>query len=128
MSYSEKTIIVEDVRGHRAIKMTWQHQVIYNDVRDAFHSINFTLNASTEPMYVVVDITSNPNFPLNATITEAAAGPYRNPKLKEWLIIGSSGLARIIEQILSSLTGRRNVRWFKTEAEVMAYLESQMMQ
>lgn len=120
-----RTVDIEDIEGHPAIKMTWQHQVKYYDVRDAFRGIEAKLNTSTQPLYVVVDITRSPNFPLNATVGEAAAGPYRNPNLVEWLIIGSNRGARMIEHLLSSITGRHNVRWFKTEAEVIAYLDSQ---
>jgi hypothetical protein len=125
VSDNQPTVTVEYLNQYQAIRMTWQHKVSYIDLRDAFHSINSILNAASEPMYVIVDITSDPNFPLGATITEAASGPYRNPKLKAWLIIGSNGLARIIERILGGLTGRKNVLWFKSEAEVTAYLEQQ---
>ncbi|MBL8155385.1 MAG: hypothetical protein JNM70_14470 [Anaerolineae bacterium] len=119
-----KTVTVEDFEGFPAIRMTWQHEVKYPDLRDAFRRIEAKLNASSQPLYVVVDITHYPNFPLNATVAEAAAGPYRNPNLVEWLIIGSNRGARLIEQLLGSITGRRNVRWFQTEAEVTAYLGS----
>jgi hypothetical protein len=120
-----KTVEIEDFEGFPAIRMTWQHVVKYYDLRDAFRGIEAKLNVSTRPLYVVVDITRSPNFPLNATVAEAAAGPYRNPNLVEWLIIGSNRGAHIVEQVLSSITGRRNVRWFKTEAEVITYLQNQ---
>lgn len=120
-----KTVELDDFEGFPAIRMVWQREVKYYDLRDAFRRIEEKLNTSTRPLYVVVDITRSPNFPLNATVAEAAAGPYRNPNLVEWLIIGSNRGAHIIEQLLSSITGRHNVRWFKAEADVIDYLQRQ---
>ena len=92
------------------------------DVTDAFKDINHLLNISSEPLFVIVDIRSNPNFPLSATLNGALFGPYRNPVLREWLIIGSNPLAHMIERILSEVTGRKNVRWFTTDADANAYV------
>lgn len=125
METPNKTVHVEDFGEFPAVKMTWQREVNYPDLSDAFRQIEEKLNNSAQPLYVVVDITRNPNFPLNTTVAEAAAGPYRNPKLVEWLVIGSNLGARMIERLLSSITGRHNVRWFKSEAEVIAYLQRQ---
>lgn len=125
METPSKTVHVEDFGEFPAVKMTWQREVNYPDLSDAFRKIEEKLNNSVQPLYVVVDITRNPNFPLNTTVAEAAAGPYRNPKLVEWLVIGSNLGARMIERLLSSITGRHNVRWFKSEAEVTAYLQNQ---
>jgi hypothetical protein len=120
---SQTTISVEALDDEPAIKMIWQCQVTYTDLKAAFATINKILNESPTPMYVVVDITSHPKLPLSATVTEAAAGSYRNPKLIEWLVIGPDGMARLIASLLGSLTGRSNVQWFHSEAEILAYIE-----
>lgn len=119
------TVSVEAVSSYNAILMTWQHRVDKSDVVRAFHKINQTLNEAAAPVYVVVDITNNPRFPLRETINSALWGPYRNPKLKAWLIIGSNPTARAIERSLSGVTKRKNVFWFQSFEEVQRYLEAQ---
>jgi hypothetical protein len=117
------TVVVEPLDDEPALRMTWQQNVTYTDLKQAFADIHKRLNESATPLYVIVDISSHPKFPLSATVAEAAAGPYRNPKLIEWLVIGSDGMARLIANLLGALTGRRNVKWFQSEAEVLAYME-----
>jgi hypothetical protein len=123
MSTPLATVRVEPLEGKNALKMIWQRQVIEQDVREAFQVINTCLNEADGQMWVMVDLLSNPNFPLGATIQGALCGPYRNPKLREWLIIGSNPLARVIARTLAGVTGKSNVRWFDTEADGLAYLE-----
>ena len=116
------TVIVEH-QSKNSIKMTWASRVNDNDVKQSFKEIDKILSAAAHPMFVVVDITSNPNFPITATLTGALFGPHRNPKLREWLIIGSNTAAHFIERTLSGATGRIIVRWFETEAQVSAYIQ-----
>jgi hypothetical protein len=116
------TVIIEHQEHTDIIHMTWRRRVMSADVYTAFTTINDILEASDHPLYVIVDIRSNPNFPLTATIDGALSGPYRNPKLKEWLILGSNPVARIVERTLRTMAQRRNVVWFSTEAEIEAYL------
>lgn len=104
------------------IKMSWSNKVSDADVRNSFKQINNLLAAAKHPMFVVVDITADPNFPIAATLTGALFGPYRNPNLREWLIIGSNTAAHFIERTLSGATGRVIVRWFENESEVEAYV------
>lgn len=105
------------------IKMSWSSKVSDGDVRNSFKEINNLLTVAEHPMFVVVDITADPNFPIAATLTGALFGPYRNPNLREWLIIGSNTAAHFIERTLSGATGRVIVRWFETQADVDAYVE-----
>jgi hypothetical protein len=42
--------------------------------------------------------------------------------VREWLVIGNNWMARTIEGTLAKMTGKKNVRWFKTEADIFAYL------
>ncbi len=125
MNIQDTTVTIEQLANGNAIRMTWQRQVNAQDVERAFTAITDILKEASSPMYVVVDLLSNPNFPIGATLNAALFGPYRNPKLKEWLIIGSNSMAQFIERTLASVTGHRNVRWFKTQEEVSAYLNKQ---
>ena len=101
--------------------MIWQHDIIEADVAPAFQKISTALDATKRPLYVIVDLLSNPRFPIMTTVQEALP-PYRDPMLKEWLIVGSNWMAKAIESTLARITRHNNVRWFKTEAEALAYL------
>lgn len=121
MAASKTTVDVQPLDVYQGLKMIWQQKVDDADVRTAFRTIMRTLNDAQVPIVVVVDLRADPKFPLRATLEEGR-GPYKHPMLEEWLIIGSNWTARAIERTLTSLTGRKNVRWFNTEAEVMDYL------
>lgn len=120
---SKSSVSVECLDGIPAIRMNWEKQVNNRDVAEAFEIINNLLNESVHSLYVIVDLQSNPNMPVAATLNGALFGPYRNPRLKKWLIIGASSLGRVVENILSSVTGRHNVQWFDDSDAVFAYLE-----
>jgi hypothetical protein len=116
------TVRVDRLENLPAVQMIWEHTVTPDDVSTAFRQVNQLLTASEIPLFVIVDIRNNPNFPVSTTVNSAIFGPYRNPSLEEWLMLGTSPLARTIERILASVTGRGNVRWFSTEDEVSEYL------
>ena len=109
------------------IRMTWDQHVHNQDVHHAFQRINALLNDSPVPLFALVDIRTNPSFPITATLDGALTGPYRNPRLKEWLIVGINPIAQMLEKIMASATGRRNVRWFENEQEAIAYVIEQQV-
>jgi hypothetical protein len=117
------TVDVQPIEYLPALKMTWQHKVVDKDVIMAFESITAALNNSKKPLYVVVDLLSNPNFPLMVTVQNALE-PYRHPQLQEWLIVGSNWMAKTIEGTLSKITRHKNVRWFDSEDEALDYMKS----
>lgn len=123
MSDTRQTVQVEKIDGSPAIVMRWEQDVVPTHVQAAFSRISQLLSESSEPLSVIVDIRTNPNFPLSSTITGAIFGPFRDPKLKEWLVIGSNPIAHIIERILTKATGRSNIKWFDNMAEVNEYLQ-----
>jgi len=119
---SDTTVVVKHLDS-RTILMAWAKVVTHLDVKEAFKEVDAILNKAEQEMFVVVDISTNPNFPITATVTGALFGPYRNPKLREWLIVGSNAMAHSIERTLANITGRSNVRWFTTQAEAYVYVE-----
>lgn len=116
------TITVEPVPDAPAILMSWDHNVTAGDVRNAFQQLNTLLNMSTTPQYVIVDLLNDPRMPIMETVISALTGPFRNRRLIEWLVIGSSSAGQSIESMLNRVTGRSNVRWFDSHDEVNAYL------
>ena len=115
------TVTVEPIEGHNALRMTWQHQVDEHDVKTAFQQITQALESADAPLYIVVDLLNDPRFPLRATVGEAVKA-YRHPSLAAWLIVGSNRLAKTVEATLAALTRRKNVYWFDTEPEALAYM------
>lgn len=102
-------------------KMTWEARPSVNDVLHAFESLESYLQQRAAPLYVIVDIRSNPAFPLFAT-ARAALPLYKNDSLAAWLIVGKNTAARAIENVLTQLTQRKNVYWFDDEAEALAFI------
>lgn len=120
-----KSIVVERLNP-AVIKMSWTKNVTNQDVSAGFRQVNDLLNALEQPSFVMVDILADPNFPIAATLTGALFGPYRNPNLREWLILGSNPAARFIERTLSGATGRLIVRWFDSQEQALAYVAQQV--
>lgn len=124
---SGRTVTVTPLAVESALKMTWQQSVTEEDVYTAFKTINAALAESKNDLFIVVDLLNNPNFPLNATINGAIFGPYRNAKLKEWLIVGTNPTARLIARMLNSISRRDNIRWFSSEDEALTYIAQTRM-
>jgi hypothetical protein len=117
------TVYAEPVEDYNALVMLWEHDIRTEDVQPAFDTITQHLNAADAPMYVLVDLLKDPQFPLLETISGALWGPFRNPMLKEWLVIGSNNLAHVIARMLMNATRRNNIRWFKSYDEAKAYMQ-----
>ena len=106
------TVHVEPFEGmDGTLLMTWQSKIDPLDVKTAFGAIDQALASADGPIYVVVDLLQNPQFPLSDTMFSAVSC-YAHPLLAEWLIVGGSRGARAIESFLSRVTGRQNVLWF----------------
>jgi hypothetical protein len=120
---SQPTVYAEPYEGYHALVMLWQNEIHTEDVQPAFDTITEHLNVADSPMYVLVDLLQDPQFPLLETISGALWGPFRNPMLKEWLVIGSNNLAHVIARMLMNATRRNNIRWFKSYDEAKAYME-----
>lgn len=116
---SNTTVTVEFV--DRMVKMTWGQRPAVKDIRRAFEEVVDYLEERVDPVYVIIDITSNPHFPIVSTV-QAAMPAFRNEMLRAWLVIGSNSLAQVIEGILSGVTKRRNVHWFANEDEMLAFV------
>ncbi len=116
------TILVSKRDDAPVVLMTWQQRVNERDVLAAFEQVDRLLNESDGSCYVLVDIRSNPQFPIAATLKGAAFGPYRNRNMAEWLIVGVNPIARLIERTLTGVTKHDIVRWFDDETEALGYV------
>ena len=64
MENLENTVTVQTLEDYPAMIMHWQPRVNKQDLKPAFQQVVSTLNLSTVPMYVVVDLSENPWFRL----------------------------------------------------------------
>ncbi len=120
-----KSVYVEPVAGYNAVRMVWEQQVDAADIAPAFQSIQAALDSADRPLSVIVDMAARPNIPLQSTLWGALRGPFRDPRLKEWLCIGGGSMATAVARILSGATGRKNILWFDDEAAALQHLAQQ---
>ena len=106
--------------------MIWSHTVNARDVRLAFNFIKATLDESDRTMWIVVDLTENPQFPVVDTVMEALTGSFRHERLAEWLVVGTNSMAKLIADMLTGITGRRNIKWFDTMQDALTHLDQQI--
>jgi hypothetical protein len=118
------TVTATQIQGYPAWLLHWEHSVNKDDVARAFRIITQALDASTEPLWIVVDLRSNPVFPLRETISSAFWGPFRHKNMREWLVVGSNSTAHLIGNTLANITGRANIRWFHEIADVFAHMDA----
>jgi hypothetical protein len=120
-----ESITVKPLADYPALYMTWEKQIHVQDVKVAFRTITARLQESKEPLYIIVDLSNQPRIPIVDTMVEALRGPFRNEKLTEWLVIGTTRDARWIADLLTKAAGRSNIQWFDANEDVFTYLEGE---
>lgn len=101
--------------------MTWEETVNTRDVQNAFFALERELQPCRNPVYILVILKGNVQFPVHTTVIHALP-VYRNRKVEAWLVVGGNHFARSIASFLARWSGRRNVYWFQTEQEALAHL------
>jgi hypothetical protein len=115
------TVTVTPITGFQhALQMRWDKVPSVPDVNQAFDEILKSLNAADQKIYVLVDISDSPRFPLAVTITHASQ-IHRHPNMGDWLVIGSSAMAKFIGTTISSLSSSK-VIWFQTQEAALQHL------
>ena len=121
-SSNNRTVIVEPIENEVAILMNWQKNVQPEDVRLAYEDIMTVLQQTSTPIYVIVDLTANPQMPMSETLRGALYGPYGHPMLKQWLVVGKHQVGQVISRLLEQATRKKQVIWFDTMEEARQYL------
>jgi hypothetical protein len=119
-----KTISVAPIEDHAAYVISWPSLPQEHDVRDAFKRLVHHLDFAKGQVDVINDLTQNPSFPVQAVISEVLSGPHKHPNMGEWLCVGTNRLSRVIATVLTAISERTNIRWFKTYDEAIKYLRS----
>ncbi len=122
MSVLEPTVIVEPLEGYNAVRMAWQRRVDVGDIEAAFREVLRLLDDAEAPVHFVIDIASNPSFPLLTTIQGVLSGPFAHPALGECLVIGASDMAHVFARTLDRMSVRKPVRWFASAEYALDYL------
>ena len=118
-----RTVEVESIEGYPVLRMNWQHRIDPKDLQPVFQQITDRLNKTKTPLYVMIDLSNDPQFPIVDTMMSALRGPFRHPQMAEWLVFGSNRSARMIGSLLTKATRRENIRWFNSEEEALSHLE-----
>lgn len=116
------SVRVEPLLGYPALLMVFEHQIVEDELAAAFQSVLATMEAADRKLFLVLDLTKNPQLDVLEVVT-AATPVFRHARSAKWLIIGQSGLGHVIESKLITLARRpRSVIWFDTEEEAFDYL------
>ncbi|MBN2469736.1 MAG: hypothetical protein JXN59_03340 [Anaerolineae bacterium] len=122
MTDQTPSVRVEPLLGYPALLMTFEHQVIKEEMEAAFAEVHAAQEGADRKLFLVLDLTKNPQLEVLEVVT-AAVPVFRHPRSAKWLIIGQSGLGHVIESKLATLSRRTSdVLWFETEAEAYDYL------
>ncbi len=120
----QPTVRVEPVDGSlNAYRLIWEERVHEADVPAAFHALTAILDKAAAPVHVLVDLSRNPNIPLAATTQETLSGPFRHPRMGEWLVVGTNWRAKMVADVITKVGLRTNIHWFDAEADALAFLE-----
>lgn len=107
------------------LQMVWNGNTLSSDLEDAFDTLQGELDRADMPLYVIVILNRQVNFPLHITATLALKA-HKHANLKSWLVIGKDNmLARVIASVLSSVNRDDRIHWFNSLEEIHDYVESQ---
>jgi hypothetical protein len=117
------TVRVEALRGlDNVLRLFWETRIVEADVRPAFEALTSALDKAQHHTHVLVDLTCDPNIPLAATMQATIAGPFRHPKMGEWVVVGTNWRARMIADVIARVGPRDNIHWFDTEDQALVFL------
>ena len=116
----ESTVSVEPLEEYNALRMIWGERPNNRDVRAAFADIIHYLDGAEGRVDIIVDIRTDPLFPLGATLTGAIA-PHSHRMMGTWLVVGGNTVAKFIGATLTSI-GRNHIEWFDSEEAAIEYI------
>jgi hypothetical protein len=122
MEDNASTVRIEPIPGYNALRMTWHHEPASDDAKAAFQQIIDYLDKAEAKVNIVVDVQSDPQFPLGTTLS-GAARPHTHPRMGRWLVIGQNRLAQLIGNAMNALSDEK-ILWFSTEEEALVHLQS----
>jgi len=125
---SEITVSVEVINDHGDLKMVWEAYPKDKHVSSAFDYINTSLNETHHPIYILVDLQSDPQIPLTTTIREVMSGPFRHKNLKKWLVVGRNRRAQVVARVMDTISKDSTILWFDTENEALDKLNELIAQ
>ncbi len=122
-TYHHRTVWLEPVSGYDTVyKMVWTASPSREDTSAVFEVIVDVLDSAPAPVYIIVELLSNPHFPLKQTLSGAMQA-HSHHKMGKWLVIGSNRIAKLIGNVLTTFNNT-DIEWFKTEQQVIQYLET----
>lgn len=117
------SVTVEQIADAPVVWTNWLDTVRSQDIEQAYHAVMDVVNRSNERVYVVVDLSHEPRIPMRDLLNGALAGPYTDPKVAKWLVIGQDDRSRSMANTLFFVTGQHKVQWFENESAAFDYLQ-----
>lgn len=122
----KRTVTVELLDNYPVINMKMEANVKSIDMQYAYMEIERNLNNFMDTVFIVVDLTQNERLPVQATIAGALFGPYLNPKIEQWLVVGEHRVGQQIAKQLSFWTGKEHVEWFACYEDCLTYVQQEI--
>lgn len=104
--------------------MHWTATPHERDIETAFHQILDNLDSNAQITHVIVDITANPQFPLDQTIHHALT-VHEHPCFGKWFVLGHTKMAQLIRNALVLLTHKDNIVWVQGYQDIEIHLTQQ---
>ena len=123
-----RTVTVKLLDNYPALNMKMKANVRSIDMQYAYMEIERHLNHFMGTVFIVVDLTENEQLPIQATIAGAMFGPYLNPKIEQWLVVGEHRIGKQIAKQLLFWTGKERVEWFESCEDCLAYIQQEVQQ
>lgn len=125
---------IDVLPGEPIILYTMLEQyTLSQDMPNADTETQAILNGSSEPMFLIVDVTRL-SLSLNDVIqgaTQAARGEqplFHHPNVREVVVVATSGIAKLASKGLNTATfGNVNISVSGTVDEALAYVRSRMV-
>lgn len=114
------TVEILDTELENVYCMRWGSQPSVVNVNHAFDVLKLHLHNATSAVTIIVDIRSDPNFPLQVTGRRALA-ITRHPDFEQWMVVGSNRSAQMISNVLKSVVNAK-ISWFESCEDALAHL------
>lgn len=117
------TVTVTPIEGcSHVLLMDWESAPKHHDVSAAFQAMMHYLDDAAHKIHVVVNLLDDPKITALETARNALFGPQRHRNMGDWLVVGSSPLAKLVETMMTTFSSN-NVYWFSTLEEALAFAE-----
>ena len=115
---------VHKIENSPVILMDWAKTNNTQDIQSAYHDVMEVVNHSNDDVYLMLDMSANSDVSIRDLLNGALNGPYTDPRVAKWLVIGKGETSRSLANTLFFITGEHKVVWFEDQDGAYDYLEN----